>query len=122
MPELGFIAEELKKRIWLPVVAQVLFRVGIYIPLLGLDMSALNTSPLMRSDGLTAFADLLTGGVVHRSSIVFLSTFPCGLALCKGQASANVASEDSESPRQRLNQYVRLYSNLSSALASLASP
>ena len=65
---------ELKKRFLWTIFLVAIFRIGIHIPVPGIDTSALST--LTESGGLLSFYNLISGGAFTKASILALSVSP----------------------------------------------
>ena len=59
-------AEELKKRIWFTLGALVIYRLGTYIPLPGIDPEAFAHSFFGQSKGVLELFNMFAGGAVQR--------------------------------------------------------
>ena len=66
-------AEELKKRIWFTLGALVIFRLGTYIPLPGIDPAAFEASFLGQKQGVLDLFNMFSGGAVQRMAIFALN-------------------------------------------------
>ena len=62
-------AEELKKRIWFTLGALLIFRLGTYIPLPGIDPEALAQAFQRQSGGVLGLFNMFSGGAVSRMAI-----------------------------------------------------
>src|SRR3954469_10724321 len=69
-------AEELKKRIWFTLGALIVYRLGTYIPLPGIDTEALRQSFLQASGGVLGLFNMFSGGAVERMAIFALNIMP----------------------------------------------
>ena len=65
---------ELKKRFLWTIFLVAIFRIGIHIPVPGIDTSYLNS--MTNSDGLLGFYNLISGGALSKFSIFALSVSP----------------------------------------------
>ena len=65
---------ELRKRFLWTIFLVAIFRIGIHIPVPGIDTSALST--LTESGGLLSFYNLISGGAFTKASILALSVSP----------------------------------------------
>ena len=65
---------ELKKRFLWTIFLVAIFRIGIHIPVPGIDTSYL--SSMTNSDGLLGFYNLISGGALSKFSIFALSVSP----------------------------------------------
>ena len=62
-------AEELKKRIWFTVGALLVYRLGTYIPLPGIDPSAWEKLFSSQSSGILGMFNLFAGGGIERMAL-----------------------------------------------------
>ena len=69
-------ATELKKRIWFTLGALVIYRLGTYIPLPGIDPQVIRDIFDQGAGGITDMMDLFTGGALGRMSIFALNIMP----------------------------------------------
>ena len=69
-------AEELKKRIWFTLGALIVYRLGTYIPLPGIDPEALRQSFQRASGGVLGLFNMFSGGAVERMAIFALNIMP----------------------------------------------
>ncbi|HEY2874463.1 MAG TPA: preprotein translocase subunit SecY, partial [Reyranella sp.] len=69
-------ATELKKRLWFTVGALLVFRIGAYIPVPGVDPAALAEIFSRQSGGIAGMLDVFSGGSIGRMSILALSIMP----------------------------------------------
>ena len=69
-------ATELKKRLWFTVSALVVFRIGAYIPVPGVDPHALAEIFAHNAGGIAGLLDVFSGGSIGRMSILALSIMP----------------------------------------------
>src|SRR3977135_3039104 len=69
-------ATELKKRLWCTVAALVVFRIGAYIPVPGVDPHALAEIFAQNSGGIAGLLDVFSGGSIGRMSVLALSIMP----------------------------------------------
>ena len=65
---------ELRKRFLWTIFLVAIFRIGIHIPVPGIDTSYL--SSMTNSDGLLGFYNLISGGALSKFSIFALSVSP----------------------------------------------
>ena len=66
-------AEELKKRIWFTVGALLVYRLGTYIPLPGIDPNAWSQIFNTQSGGILGMFNMFSGGGIHRMAIFALN-------------------------------------------------
>src|SRR3546814_1217414 len=69
-------ATELKKRIWFTLAALVVYRLGTYIPLPGIDPEALAEIFRQNAGGIIGMFDMFSGGALGRMSIFALNIMP----------------------------------------------
>src|SRR5690349_974690 len=69
-------ATELKKRIWFTLGALVIYRLGTYIPLPGIDPQILSEIFKSQSGGLLDIFDMFSGGALGRMTIFALTILP----------------------------------------------
>ena len=69
-------AEELKKRIWFTLGAVIVYRLGAYIPLPGVNSVAFEQSFLAQRQGALDVFNMFSGGAVQRMSVFALSVVP----------------------------------------------
>jgi len=106
-------AEELKKRIWFTLGALVIFRLGTYIPLPGIDPNAFEQSFLGQKQGVLDMFNMFSGGAVQRMAVFALNIMPYISAsiiiqlLSSVLPSLEAIKKEGESGRKILNQYTR---------------
>jgi preprotein translocase subunit SecY len=106
-------AEELKKRIWFTLGALVIFRLGTYIPLPGIDPAAFEASFLGQKQGVLDLFNMFSGGAVQRMAIFALNIMPYISASIIIQLLSSVIpsleslKKEGEAGRKVLNQYTR---------------
>ena len=69
-------AEELKKRIWFTLGALVIYRLGTYIPLPGIDPAAFEAVFPGQQQGVLDLFNMFSGGAVQRMAIFALNIMP----------------------------------------------
>jgi preprotein translocase subunit SecY len=106
-------ADELKKRIWFTLGALIVFRLGTYIPLPGIDTEALRQSFQQASGGVLGLFNMFSGGAVERMAIFALNIMPYISAsiivqlLTSVVPSLEALKKEGESGRKVINQYTR---------------
>ncbi len=106
-------AEELKKRIWFTLGALIVFRIGTYIPLPGIDPEALRQSFQNAQQGILGLFNMFSGGAVSRMAIFALNIMPYISASIIIQLLTSVSpklealKKEGESGRRQINQYTR---------------
>src|SRR5438132_203327 len=69
-------ADELKKRIWFTLGALLVYRLGTYIPLPGIDPTAWEQIFRTQSGGILGMFNMFAGGGIHRMAIFALNIMP----------------------------------------------
>ena len=69
-------AEELKKRIWFTLGALLVYRLGTYIPLPGIDPAAWEQIFRTQAGGILGMFNMFSGGGIHRMAIFALNIMP----------------------------------------------
>src|SRR6478736_9006749 len=106
-------ADELKKRIWFTLGALVIYRLGTYIPLPGIDPAAFEASFLGQKQGVLDMFNMFSGGAVQRMAVFALNIMPYISAsiiiqlLSSVLPSLEALKKEGESGRKILNQYTR---------------
>jgi len=106
-------AEELKKRIWFTLGALLVYRLGTYIPLPGIDPNAWDQIFQQQSGGILGMFNMFAGGGIHRMAIFALNIMPYISASIIIQLMTTVSptleqlKKEGESGRKMINQYTR---------------
>ncbi len=106
-------ANELQKRLWFTVGALIIYRLGTYLPLPGIDPSALADVFSQQSSGILGMFDMFSGGALSRMTIFALNIMPYITASIIMQLmtaivpSLEVLKKDGEGGRKVINQYTR---------------
>jgi len=106
-------ATELKKRLWFTIGALVVFRIGAYIPVPGVDPVALAEMFHRNAGGIAGMLDVFSGGSIGRMSILALSIMPYISASIIMQILTTVVptlealKKEGEAGRKKINQYTR---------------
>ncbi|WP_421850089.1 preprotein translocase subunit SecY [Oricola sp.] len=106
-------ATELRKRIWFTLGALLVYRLGTYIPLPGLDMDAFSQAFANQSDGILGMFNMFAGGAVERMAIFALGIMPYISASIAIQLMTSVIptleqlKKEGEQGRKVINQYTR---------------
>ncbi len=69
-------AEDLKKRLWFTLLALIVFRLGTYLPLPGIDSQVMSELASQHSSGILGFLDKFSGGALGRMTIFALGVMP----------------------------------------------
>jgi preprotein translocase subunit SecY len=106
-------AEELKKRIWFTLGALIVYRLGTYIPLPGIDPAAFEASFTGHRQGVLDMFNMFSGGAVQRMAVFALNIMPYISAsiiiqlLSSVIPSLETIKKEGEAGRKTLNQYTR---------------
>lgn len=106
-------AEDLKKRIWFTVGALLVYRLGTYIPLPGIDPNAFAQAFKSQSGGVLGIFNMFSGGAVGRMAIFALGIMPYISASIIMQLMTSVVptleqlKKEGEQGRKVINQYTR---------------
>ncbi len=104
---------DLQKRILFTLGALVIYRVGSFIPLPGVNASAVLHLFTGEGSGMMGMFDMFTGGSLSRMSVLALNIFPYISAsivlqlLTATSKSLNDLRKEGESGRIKINQYTR---------------
>jgi len=106
-------AGELKKRIWFTLGALLIYRLGTYIPLPGINPAALAEVFRQQSTGIIGLFNMFSGGAVGRMAIFALAIMPYISASIIVQLMTSVSphlealKKEGEAGRKIINQYTR---------------
>jgi preprotein translocase subunit SecY len=106
-------AEELQKRIWFTLGALIVYRLGTFIPLPGINPDELARLMEQQTQGILGMFNLLSGGAVERMAIFALNVMPYISASIIMQVMTTVSphleklKKEGESGRKTINQYTR---------------
>jgi preprotein translocase subunit SecY len=117
-------ATELKKRIWFTLGALLVYRLGTYIPLPGIDLVALAQAFQQQSTGILGMFNMFAGGAVGRMAIFALGIMPYISASIIVQLMTAVIpsleqlKKEGEAGRKVINQYTRYLTVILAAFQS----
>lgn len=106
-------AEELKKRIWFTLGALIVYRIGAYIPIPGIDPVILRDLFTQNAGGILGMFDMFAGGALGRMTIFALNIMPYISASIIMQLGTAVSptleawKKEGESGRKKITQYTR---------------
>ncbi|MAC08124.1 MAG: preprotein translocase subunit SecY, partial [SAR116 cluster bacterium] len=106
-------AEELKKRLWFTLGALIIYRLGTYLPIPGIDPGALSDIFSQQSTGILGMFDMFSGGALGRMTIFALNIMPYITASIIMQLMTAIVptleqlKKDGEAGRKQINQYTR---------------
>src|SRR5215831_14235963 len=106
-------ATELKSRIWFTLGALVIYRLGTYIPLPGIDPQIFQDVFSRQAGGILGMVDMFSGGALGRMTIFALNIMPYISAsiivqlLTAVSPTLEALKKEGEVGRKKLNQYTR---------------
>lgn len=106
-------AEDLRKRIWFTLGALIVYRLGTYIPLPGIDPASLAALVEQNQTGILSMFNAFAGGAVGRMAIFALNIMPYITASIIMQLMTSVSpklealKKEGEQGRKKINQYTR---------------
>ena len=115
-------AKELKKRLWFTLGALIIYRLGTYIPIPGIDPSALADVFESQAGGILGMFNMFSGGALGRMTIFALNIMPYISASIIMQLMTTVSpyiaqlKKEGEAGRKKMNQYTRYGTVLLAAL------
>ncbi|MBP9692444.1 MAG: preprotein translocase subunit SecY [Alphaproteobacteria bacterium] len=117
-------AEDLKKRIWFTMGVLIVYRLGTYIPLPGINPTVMAEFASTHGGGIFGMVDMFSGGALSRMSIMALNIMPYISASIIVQLmtavlpSFEALKKEGESGRRKLNQYTRYLTVIIAVLQS----
>jgi preprotein translocase subunit SecY len=129
-------ATELHKRIWFTLLAMVVYRLGTFIPIPGIDPVAFQQAFSGQAQGILGMFNMFSGGAVERMAVFALNVMPYISASIIVQLMGTIyppweklRKEGGEAGRKQLNQYTRyltvvlaIFQSLSIAVGLSSSP
>jgi preprotein translocase subunit SecY len=115
-------SEDLKSRIWFTLGALIVYRLGTYIPIPGIDTLQLAKFAAQNTAGILGWVNGLAGGALGRMAIFALNIMPYISASIIIQLMTTVSphlealKKEGESGRKKINQYTRYGTVLLAAL------
>ncbi len=106
-------AEDLKKRLWFTLGALLVYRLGTFIPMPGINVAAFAEMFQTSSQGMLGFINLMAGGAIERMAIFALNIMPYISASIIMQLMSSVSpkmealKKEGEAGRKQINQYTR---------------
>ena len=107
-------ATDLHKRLWFTVGALIVYRLGAFIPIPGIDSKAFADAFNTHSAGILGMFNMFSGGAVQRMAIFSLNVMPYISASIIVQLLQSIyppwdklKKEGGEAGRKQLNQYTR---------------
>lgn len=115
-------AADLKKRIWFTLGALIVYRLGTYIPIPGIDPNVLREIFEQNAGGILGMFDMFAGGALGRMTIFALNIMPYISAAIIMQLMTAVSpnlealKKEGEVGRKKINQYTRYLTVLLAAV------
>jgi preprotein translocase subunit SecY len=106
-------AQDLKNRIWFTLGALIIYRLGTFIPIPGVDAGAFAAAFKSQSSGILGMFNVFAGGAVERMAIFALNIMPYISASIIVQLMTSLSpklealKKEGESGRKQINQYTR---------------
>ena len=106
-------AEDLKKRIWFTLAALLVYRLGTFIPLPGINPVAFAETFKNQAGGILGMFNMFAGGAVERMAIFALNIMPYISASIIMQLMSSIdkrleaLKKEGEQGRKQINQYTR---------------
>ncbi len=106
-------ATELKRRIWFTLGALIIYRLGTYIPVPGVDASVMAQLMAQHGGGILGMFDMFTGGALRRMTVFALNIMPYISAsiiiqlMTAAVPTLEALKKEGEQGRIKLNQYTR---------------
>ena len=107
-------AKELQKKILFVLLALIVYRLGTFVPIPGVDSVVFKEIFQQNSGGLLGMFDMFVGGAVQRMSIFALGVMPyisasiiMQLLTAVNPTLSQIKKEGGEQGRQKINQYTR---------------
>jgi len=106
-------ATELKRRIWFALGCLIVYRIGTYIPLPGIDPQVMAQIFAQQAGGIMGMFNMFAGGALERMSIFALGILPYISAAIIMQLMTAISptvsqlKKEGEAGRKKINQYTR---------------
>ena len=106
-------AKELQKRLFFTFAALIVYRLGTYIPLPGIDTAVIAEVFEQQADGILGMFNMFAGGALGRMTIFALNIMPYISAAIIIQLMTSVVpslaqmKKEGEAGRKKINQYTR---------------
>ena len=106
-------ATELKARIWFTLGALLVYRLGTYIPVPGVDATVMGEMLSQHGNGILGMFDMFSGGALGRMTVFALNIMPYISAsiiiqlMTAAIPTLETLKKEGETGRKKLNQYTR---------------
>lgn len=117
---------ELRKRLLFVLIALLVFRIGTYIPVPGLDPARLAALFSQHEGGILGMFNMFSGGALSRMTIFALGVMPYISASIISQMYASISprlqqlKKEGDAGRRKINQYTRYLTLLLSTIQAFA--
>ena len=107
-------ATELKKRLWFTVLALIVFRLGTFVPLPGIDPHILADIFARNANGILGMFNMFAGGALERMTIFALNIMPyisASIILQLGQSvvpSLAALKKEGEAGHRKITHYTKM--------------
>ena len=118
-------AEDLQKRIWFTLAVLIVYRIGTYIPLPGVNPEVIGEFARSNAGGILGILDMFSGGAISRMTIFALNIMPYISASIIVQLMTSISphfealKKEGESGKRKLTQYTRYGTVILAILQSL---
>lgn len=115
-------AEDLKKRLWFTLGALIVYRLGTFIPLPGINPAAFAETFKSQAGGILGMFNMFSGGALERMAIFALNIMPYISASIIMQLMSSInpkleaLKKEGEAGRKQINQYTRYLTVVLAAL------
>jgi preprotein translocase subunit SecY len=115
-------AHDLKRRLWFTVGAFIIYRLGTFIPMPGVNPAAFAETFRQQSGGILGMFNMFSGGALERMAIFALNIMPYISASIIMQLMQSMSpklealKKEGEAGRKQLNQYTRYMTVVLAAL------
>ncbi|CAA2140929.1 preprotein translocase subunit SecY [Hyphomicrobium sp. ghe19] len=115
-------AEDLKRRLWFTLGALIVFRLGTFIPLPGINPAAFAETFKSQAGGILGMFNMFSGGALERLAIFALNIMPYISASIIMQLMSSISpklealKKEGEAGRKQINQYTRYLTVVLAAL------
>jgi preprotein translocase subunit SecY len=117
-------ATELKKRIWFTLGALIVYRIGTYIPVPGVDAAVMGEMLQQHGGGILGMFDMFSGGALGRMTVFALNIMPYISAsiiiqlMTAAVPTLEALKKEGDQGRKKLNQYTRYLTVLIAVIQS----
>jgi preprotein translocase subunit SecY len=115
-------AEDLKRRLWFTLGALVVYRLGTFIPMPGINPAAFAETFKSQAGGILGMFNMFSGGALERLAIFALNIMPYISASIIMQLMTSISpklealKKEGEAGRKQINQYTRYLTVILAAL------